>query len=110
MDPLLSKKTPKIAGYQNVRLMHAQGAMSLMYRGTRNKTGQEVIIKLMPAPKDAQEALQFQHRFKQEVYIAQLSANDHLLAATDHGNILMPGSHERRPLPGLPLQRTRLPG
>jgi serine/threonine protein kinase len=96
MDPSLSKKMPKIKGYRHVRLIHSHGAMSLMYRGTRIKTGREVIIKLMPAPKDAQEALQFQHRFKQEIYLAQLSANDHLLAATEHGTILMPGSHERR--------------
>jgi WD40 repeat protein len=96
MDRSLSTKMPKIRGYRHVRLMHSQGAMSLMYRGTRIKTGQEVIIKLMPAPKDAQEALQFQHRFNPEKYIAQLSANDHLLAASDHGNIRVPGSHEPR--------------
>jgi protein kinase-like protein/WD40 domain-containing protein len=96
MDPLRSKKMPKIKGYRHVRLMDSQGAMSLMYRGTRIKTGQEVIIKLMPAPKGAQEAPRFQHRFNQQIYIAQLSANDHLLAAIDHGNILMPGSHEPR--------------
>src|SRR5258708_21157259 len=96
MDPFLSKKMPKIKGYRHVRLMDSQGAMSLMYRGTRIKTGQEVIIKLMPAPKGAQEAPRFHHRFNQEIYIAQLSANDHLLAAIDHGNILMPGPHEPR--------------
>jgi WD40 repeat protein len=76
--------------------MPSQGAMSLTYRGTRIKTGQEVIIKLMPAPKDAQEALRFQHRFDQEIYIAEHTANDHLLAAIDKGSIRMPGSHDQR--------------
>src|SRR5258708_6440050 len=85
-----------IKGYRHVRPVHSQGAMSLMYRGTRIKTGQEVIIKFMPAPKDAQEARQFQHRFNQEIDIAQLSANEHLVAATEHGNIRMPGSPEPR--------------
>jgi serine/threonine protein kinase len=96
MDLLRSKRMPKIEGYRHVRLMHSQGAMSLMYRGTRSKTGQEVIIKLMPAPKDEQEVLRFQHRVNQEILIAQLSANDHLLAAIAHGTILMPGSREPR--------------
>ena len=96
MDPSLSIKMPKIRGYRHVRLTHSQGAMSLMYRGTHIRTGQEVIIKLMPAPKDKQEAQRFQHRFNQEIYVAKLSAHGHLLAATDHGNILMPGSHEPR--------------
>jgi serine/threonine protein kinase len=96
MDPLLSKKMPKIRGYRHVRLMPSQGAMGLTYRGTRIMTGQDVIIKLMPAPKDVQEAVQFQHRFDQEIHIAQHSANDHLLAAIDHGTILMRGSHNPR--------------
>ena len=96
MDLSLLKKVPKIPGYQHVRLMRSQGATSLKYRGTHIMTGQEVIIKLLPAPKDAQEALQFHDRFNQETYIAQLSANDHLLAATDHGTILMPGSQKPR--------------
>src|SRR5258708_32787099 len=94
--PLLSTKMPKIKGYRHVRRMHSQGAMRLLYRGTRVKTGQDVIIKLMPARDGAQEALRDQHRFNQEIDIAQLSANDHLLAAIDHGTILMPGSHEPR--------------
>src|SRR5215469_16150019 len=96
MDLLLSKKMPKIKGYRHIRLMRSQGAMSRMYRGTRIKTGQEIIVKLMPAPKGAQETRRFQHRFNQEIYIAQLSANDHLLAAIDHGTSLMPGSHQPR--------------
>jgi serine/threonine protein kinase len=96
MDPLLSNKMPKIQGFRHVRLMSSQGAMNLTYRGTFIKTGQEVIIKLMPAAKDAQEVLQFQHRFDQEVYIAQHSANDHLLAAIAHGTIPIRGSHQRR--------------
>src|SRR5260221_11015287 len=96
MDPLRSKKMPKIKGYRHVRLMESPGGKILRYRGTSIKTGQEVIIKVMHAPKGAQEAPRFQHRFNQEIYIAQLSANDHLLAAIDHGNILMPGSHEPR--------------
>jgi hypothetical protein len=95
MDLSLLKKVPKIPGYQHVRLMRSQeGATSLKYRGTHIKTGQEVVIKLLPAPKDAQEALQFHDRFNQEIDIAQLSANEHLLAATDHGTILMPGSQK----------------
>jgi serine/threonine protein kinase len=70
--------------------------MSQIYHGTRAGTGQEVIIKLMPAPKNAQEALTFQRRFNQEILIARLSANNHLLAATDHGDIPMRGSDESR--------------
>src|SRR5215469_12958816 len=96
MDPLLSKKTPKIQGYQHVRLMQSPGAMSLTYRGTCIKTGQEVIIKLLSAPKDAQEALKFERRFDQEVYVAQHSANDHLLTAIDHGEIPVRGSRDHR--------------
>jgi serine/threonine protein kinase len=70
--------------------------MSYIYRGTRIETGQEVIIKLMPAPQDEQEALEFQRRFNQEILIARLSASKHLLAATDHGDIPMRGSDEHR--------------
>jgi hypothetical protein len=79
-----------------VTLMSPQGAMDLTYRGTRIKTGQEVIIKLLPEPEDGQEMLRFQHRFDQEIYIAQHAANDHVLAAIDHGNISMRGSRDRR--------------
>jgi serine/threonine protein kinase len=96
MELSLSQWLPEIKGYQNLRLIPSQGGMSHIYRGTRVETGQEVIIKLMPAPKDEQEALKFQHRFNQEILIARLSANDHLLAATDHGDIPMPGSDEPR--------------
>jgi serine/threonine protein kinase len=76
--------------------MRSQGGMSQVFRGTRIETGQEVIIKLMPAPRDRQEALKFQHLFNQEILIARLSANNHLLAAIDHGDIPMPGSEEPR--------------
>src|SRR5258708_1003829 len=96
MEPLLSLEVPEIKGYQNLQLIRSQGGMSRIYRGTRMETGQDVIIKLMPAPKDKQEALKFQHRFNQEILIARLSANNHLLAATDHGDIPMHGSNEPR--------------
>src|SRR5689334_20688308 len=96
MDPSPSVEIPAIQGYQHIRLTRSQGGMSRIYRGTRVETGQEVIIKLMPAPKDEQEALKFQRRFNQEILIARLSANNHLLAAIDHGDILLPGSDEPR--------------
>jgi serine/threonine protein kinase len=85
-----------IKGYQNLRLIRSQGSMSSIYHGTRIETGQEVIIKLMPAPKNQQEVLRFQHRFNQEILIARLSANNHLLAATDHGDIPIRSSNEPR--------------
>ena len=87
---------PKVKGYQNLRLMRSQGGMSHIYRGTRIEKGQEVIIKLMPAPKNRQEALKFQQLFNKEILIARLSVNDHLLAAIDHGDIPIPGSDEPR--------------
>ncbi|HEU5378375.1 MAG TPA: hypothetical protein VFV38_23380, partial [Ktedonobacteraceae bacterium] len=87
MEPLLSLEIPEVKGYQNLQSIRSQGGMSHVYRGVGVETGQEVVIKLMPAPKDKQEALQFQRRFNQEILIARLSANDHLLAATDHGDI-----------------------
>ncbi len=96
MKPSFSLEVPDIKGYQNLRLIRFQGGMSHIYRGTRIETGQEVIIKLMPASKDGREALEFQRRFNQEILIARLSANDHLLAATDHGDIPMHGSGEPR--------------
>jgi len=96
MEPSLSLERPDIKGYQNLQLIRSQGGMSHIYRGTRVETGQEVIIKLMPAPKDQQEALKSQRRFNQEILIARLSANNHLLAATDHGDIPMYGSDEHR--------------
>src|SRR5499433_3642107 len=94
--PLLSKKIPQIRGYRQVQRLPLQGGTRLLYRGTRVKSGQDVIIKLMPARNGAQEALRDQQRFNQEIDIAQLSANEHLLAAIDHGTMLMPGSHEPR--------------
>ena len=94
--PLLSKKIPQIRGYRQVQRLPLQGGTRLLYRGTRVKSGQDVIIKLMPSRNGAQEALQDQQRFNQEIDIAQLSANEHLLAAIDHGTMLMPGSHEPR--------------
>lgn len=94
MESQPSKEVPEIKGYQNVRLMRSQGGMSHIYRGTRIETGQEVIIKLMPAQKRKQDALKFQHRFSQEILIARLSANGHLLAAIDHGDIPIHGSDE----------------
>src|SRR5258708_24343305 len=96
MEPSLSLEIPEIKGYQNLRLIGSQGGMSHIYCGTRIETGQEVIIKLMPAPKNEQEGLQFQRRFNQEILIARLSANNHLLAATDHGDIPIHGSDEPR--------------
>lgn len=96
MEPLLSLEIPEIKGYQDLQRIRSQGGMSHVYRGVDVETGQEVVIKLMPAPKDKQEALQFQRRFNQEILIARLSANDHLLAATDHGDIPIPGSDEPR--------------
>lgn len=96
MEPSLSLQIPNIKGYQNLRLIRSQGGMSHIYRGTRIETGQEVIIKLMPAPKDEQEAQEFQRRFNQEILIARLSTNNHLLAATDHGDFPMYGSDEPR--------------
>lgn len=96
MESSLSLETPDIKGYQHVRLIGSQGGMSQMYRGTSIRTEQEVIIKLMPAPKDEQEALKLQHRFDQEILIARLAANNHLLAAIDHGDIPMPGSDAQR--------------
>ncbi len=44
----------------------------------------------------AMEALKFQRRFNQEILIARLSENNHLLAAIDHGDIPMYGSDEPR--------------
>lgn len=96
MESSLSLETPDIKGYQHVRLIGSEGGMSQMYRGTSIGTGQEVIIKLMPAPNDEQEALHLQHRFDQEILIARLAANNHLLAAMDHGDIPMPGSDAPR--------------
>jgi serine/threonine protein kinase len=96
MERSLSLKVPDIKEYRNLQLMRSQGNMSHIYRGTHIETGQEVIIKLMPAPKDKQEALNFQRRFNQEILIARLSANNHLLAAIDHGDIPMHGSDEPR--------------
>ncbi len=96
MESSLSQELPELKGYQNLRLIRSQGGMSQIYRGTALQTGQEVIIKLMPAPRDEQEALHFQRRFNQEILIARLAANDHVLAATDHGDIPMPGSDEPR--------------
>lgn len=96
MESSLSLEIPDIKGYQNLRLIRSQGGMSQIYRGTRVETGQEVIIKLMPAPKDEQEALEFQRRFNQEILIARLSTSNHLLAATDHGDFPIYGSDEPR--------------
>jgi len=96
MKPSHSLEIPDIKGYQNLRLIRSQGGMSHIYRGTRIETGQELIIKLMPAPKDEQEAQEFQRHFNQEILIARLSASNHLLAATDHGDIPMYGSDETR--------------
>src|SRR5437764_3298678 len=96
MEQSLSVEIPHIRGYHNLRLIRSQGGMSYIYRGTRIETGQEVIIKLMPVPQDEQEALEFQRRFNQEMLIARLSANDHVLAATDHGDIPIHGSDEPR--------------
>jgi len=92
MDTSLSGEIPDINGYQQVRLIRSPGGRSHIYRGTRTQTGQEVIIKLMPAPKDEQEALKFRRRFNQELLVARLPANNHLLAATDHGDIPTRGS------------------
>lgn len=96
MESSLSIEIPAIKGYQQIRLIGSQGGMSQMYRGTRVGTGQEVIIKLMPEPQDAQEALKLHHRFDQEILIARLAANNHLLAAIDHGDIPIPGSDAPR--------------
>lgn len=96
MNPSLSQEIPEIKGYQHLRLMPSQGGMSLLYRGTRAGTGQEVIIKLMHAPRDKVAALMFQQRFNQEILIARLSVNNHVLAATDHGDIPLHGSGEPR--------------
>jgi serine/threonine protein kinase len=96
MQSSLSSEIPNIRGYKDLRLIRPQGGMSEIYRGTRTDTGQQVIIKLMPAPKNEQESLKFQRRFNQEMLIARLSANNHLLAATDHGDIPMHGSGEPR--------------
>src|SRR5579864_8859180 len=96
MKQSFSLEIPDIKGYQNLQLIRSQGGMSHIYRGTSIETGQEVIIKLMPASKDELESLEFQRRFNQEILIARLSTNDHLLAATDHGDIPMHGSDEPR--------------
>jgi serine/threonine protein kinase len=72
------------------------GGMSYIYRGTHSETGQAVIVKLMPAPKNRQEALRLQYRFNQEILIARLATNEHLLAAVDHGDIPMRGTNEPR--------------
>jgi len=96
IEPSLSPEIPEIPGYQHLRLIRSQGGMSRMYRGMCIETGQHVIIKLMPAPKDEQEALKLQRHFNQEILIARLSANPHLLAAIDHGDIPMYGSDEPR--------------
>ncbi|HEU5370166.1 MAG TPA: serine/threonine-protein kinase [Ktedonobacterales bacterium] len=96
MESSLSFEIPAIKGYHQIRLIGSPGGMSQMYRGTHARTGQEVIIKFMPAPQDAQEALKLQHRFDQEILIARLAANNHLLAAIDHGDIPMPGSDAPR--------------
>lgn len=93
IEPL---STLEINGYQNLQLVRSRGGMSYIYRGMCIETGQEVIIKLMPAPKNRQEALRLQYRFNQEILIARLATNEHLLAATDHGDIPMPGSSEPR--------------
>ena len=96
MEPSHSQEIPEIKGYQNLQLMSSQGGMSHLYRGTRIGTGQEVIIKLMPAPRDERDALKYQQRFNQEILIARLSTNNHILAATDHGDIPLNGSGEPR--------------
>ena len=96
MESSLSLEIPAIKGYEQIRLIGSQGGMSQMYRAKRVGTGQEVIIKFMPAPFDEQEALKLQHRFAQEILIARLAANNHLLAAIDHGDIPMPGSDAPR--------------
>ena len=88
--------TLEISGYRNLQLVRSRGGMSYIYRGTRIETGQEVIVKLMPAAKNRQEALKLQYRFNQEVLIARLATSEHLLAATDHGDIPVPGSSEPR--------------
>ncbi len=94
MEPSLSREIP---GYHHLQRIRSQGDMSQMYRGTRMETDQEVIIKLVPTPKDEQEALKFQRRFNQEIRIAQLPAHAHLLTAIDHGGMPMPNSDEPRP-------------
>ncbi len=96
MDASLSFEIPAIKGYHQIRLIGSPGGMSQMYRAARVGTDQDVIIKLMPAPADAQGALKLQHRFDQEILIARLAANNHLLAAIDHGDIPMPGSDTPR--------------
>ena len=96
MESSLSLEIPAIKGYEHIRLVGSQGGMSQMYRGAHVGTGREVIIKLMPASHDEQEALKLQHRFDQEILIARLAANNHLLAAIDHGDIPMPGSDAPR--------------
>src|SRR5262245_32398916 len=92
MDTSLSEAIPAIQGYQQVRPIRAPGGRSHAYRGTRTQTGQEVLIKLLPAPQDEQEALAFQRRFDQEKLVARLPANNHVLAALDHGDIPGHGS------------------
>src|SRR5882724_7269696 len=94
MGPSRSMAIPELKGYANVQPVRSYGGMSRLFRATQLATGQEVMIKLMPPPHNAQEAQKYQHRFHQEILIARLSDSDHVLAAIDHGDIPLVGSDE----------------
>lgn len=81
---------PKIRGYKNLSLFNKQGGMGTIYRGYAEKTGKEVIIKLMDSSIDTREHANKLRRFTQEIYVIKmLGANnpEHILAAIEHGEI-----------------------
>lgn len=86
----------RISNYRHLQLLRSQGGMSSIYHGTSVQTGQEVIIKFMPLPGDEREAMEYKRRFNQEILIARLADNDHLLPAIDHGDIPSYRSEESR--------------
>jgi len=84
-----------IPGYKNLRLFHKQGGMGTIYHGYSEKTGEEVIIKLMDS--EDEEYANKLKRFTQEIYIAKILGAykpEHFLPTIDHGEIPIPYSRD----------------
>ncbi len=87
---------PNIPGYKHL-LFYKKGGMGIIYRGCDEKTGEEVIIKLMDLPKDAQKYANYQRRFARETDFAKILEHEHVLAAIGHGDIPVPDSRQTIP-------------
>src|SRR5438128_12534549 len=93
---------PYIQGYKRLSLFSKQGGMGVVYHGYREKTGKEVIIKLMDFGGEQEEYAHNLSRFTRETNIAKILGtpkheHPNVLAAIEHGEILERGSRQPRP-------------